>query len=143
MCLFFSVPDSTARDFDICESRDCYEKPRHRFSLLHSMPYIHRLRLSFWIRQVDVAEESRAARHQLLIRLLQHTTRCCGSGACQISRTIGLLKQPDKQKAPSLGWVFSRWTQRYAATEFFQKNFSETAVPLRVKYSRTTLRTCG
>jgi len=41
------------------------------------------------------------------------------------------------------GWLASRLTQRYAAMEFFQKNFSATAGPLPVKYSRTTLSTCG
>ena len=35
------------------------------------------------------------------------------------------------------GWLGSRLTHRYAATEFLQKNFSATAVPLLEKYSRT------
>jgi len=47
------------------------------------------------------------------------------------------------QAALSCGWLGARFTQRYAAMEFFQKYFSAAAGPLAVKYSRTTLNTCG
>jgi hypothetical protein len=35
----------------------------------------------------------------------------------------------------SCGWFGWRFSQRYAAVEFFQKNFSATAVPFFLKYS--------
>ena len=47
------------------------------------------------------------------------------------------------QDMPGYGWPASRLAQRYAATEFFQKNFSKATGPLPEKYSRTTFSTCG
>jgi len=39
------------------------------------------------------------------------------------------------QAALGCGWFGCRFTQWYAAKEFFQKNFSATSCPLPVKYS--------
>src|SRR5215472_6412736 len=46
-------------------------------------------------------------------------------------------------RTPGYGCPASRLTQRYAETEFFQKNFSAATVPLPEKYSRTRFSTCG